>query len=330
MLEEWSPVEGVKVTYFQNAHVPGAAIILVRAMYRGFGSINLLFTGDYNDKNTFFSARKLPKRVTSLPVTIIEESTYGTTDSSECEPIFEKKLASVIKQRKEILLLAYSFGRTQEILYKLKCMQHNGSLPESIPIYLDGKLGTKYTKIFPMLSISERMKDFLPENIHFVGKHERESIILSSGPKIVVTSSGTGSFGPAQTYLPHFLGKRNAYVAFTGYTPKNTLGDKLKELSYGAPVKVGGILVNLLAELEYFNEFSAHAKSDVLLKLLSEFSNINLVLINHGETDTKLAYAETVKEVINPRMVGILDRDYWFRVDQYGFVRNGSANFWHE
>ncbi|MBQ9314646.1 MAG: MBL fold metallo-hydrolase [Clostridia bacterium] len=327
MLEEWSPVENVKVTFFQNAHVPGAVIILVRAIYRGYGAINLLFTGDYNDKNTFFKARKLPTRVTSLPITIIEEATYGTTDSSECQPLFEEKLATAINQKKDVLLLAYSFGRTQEILYKLKCMQNKGLIPEDIPIYLDGKLGMKYTKIYPKLDISERMKDFLPENINFVSKHERESIIESKGQKIIVTSSGTGSYGPAQTYLPHFLAKRNAYLAFTGYTPKNTLGDKLKEMPYGSTIKVGGIVVKIFAKIDYFNEFSAHAKADTLLNLLKQFKSVNMVLINHGEEDTKVAYAERVKEEVKPKMVGILDRDYWFRIDQYGFVRNGSTKF---
>ena len=327
MLEEWSPMDGIKVTFFQNAHVPGAVIILVRAFYRGYGSINLLFTGDYNNKNTFFKARKLPNRVTSLPITIIEEATYGTTNSTECEPVFEERLTNAIKQKKEVLLLAYSFGRTQEILYKLKCMQLQGTLPDSVPIYLDGKLGMKYTRLYPMLDISERMKDFMPENLHYVSRRERENIISSKGPKIIVTSSGTGSYGPAQTYLPYFLAKKNAYVAFTGYTPSNTVGDKLKEMPYGSTIKVGGIVVKICAKIEYFSEFSAHAKADVLLELLKQFQNINMVLINHGEEDTKLAYAETVKEVVKPKMVGVLDRDYWFRVDQYGFVRNGSTKF---
>jgi len=327
MLEEWSPMDRIKITFFQNAHVPGAAIILVRAMYKGYGSINLLFTGDYNDKNTFFTARKLPKRVTSLPITVIEEATYGTTDSTECKAIFEERLSKQIKKGKEILLLAYSFGRTQEILYKLKCMQYSGKLSTSIPIYLDGKLGMKYTKIFPMLEISDRMKDFLPENLHFVNKNERESIVSSKESKIVITSSGTGSFGPAQTYLPYFLAKKNAYIAFTGYTPKDTVGEKLKSIPNKSSVKVGGMLVTKNAEIEYFNEFSAHAKADVLLNFLKEFQKINLLLINHGETDVKLEYAKRVKEETSLKAIGILDREYWFRVDQYGFVRNGTIKF---
>ncbi|MBQ9280224.1 MAG: MBL fold metallo-hydrolase [Clostridia bacterium] len=324
--DEWSPHERIKVTFFQNAHVLGAVIIFVQIKYEN-DAINLLFTGDYNDKNSFFCARKLPERITSLPITIIEESTYGTTDSSECQPIFEERFKEVLSEYYNILLLAYSFGRTQEILYKLKCMQQSGSLPTDIPIYLDGKLGIKYTHIFPRLNISERTKDFLPENFHYVEKSARDELMSTRERKIIITSSGTGSFGPAQFYLPHFLPNKTAYVAFTGYTPRNTLGHRLQNTPDGTTLKVGGVVVTKRAKIEYFNEFSAHAKADVLVNFLKDFTNLKLVLINHGEPETKLAFAERVKREVNPKMIGILDRDYWFRVDQYGYVKSVTTKF---
>lgn len=324
--EEWSPHPRIKVTFFQNAHMPGAVIILVRAKYEGFESINTLFTGDYNDKNSFFSARKLPEKVTNLPMTVIQESTYGTTNSYDCQPRFEEKVAEVIHQKRNILLLAYSFGRTQELLYRLKCMQYKGLLPSNVPIYLDGKLGITYTRIYPMLDICERMKDFLPENLTFVSKGEHD-FISYPGPKIIITSSGTGSFGPAQFYLPYFLTKEKAYVAFTGYTPEGTVGHKLQNTEFGKEIKVGGELVTKKAEVDYFTEFSAHAKADVLLNFLKDFTDLKMVLLNHGEPETKLAFAERVKNEIHPKRVGILDREYLFRVDAYGLVKSFPTKF---
>ena len=325
--EEWSPHERIKVTFFQNAHVPGAVIILVQTKYEGYESINTLFTGDYNDKNNFFKARQLPDRVRKIPITIVEESTYGITDSEDDEVKFEERIVEMLKTKVDILLLAYSFGRAQDVLYKLKCMQDNGIISTDIPIYLDGRLAQKYTRIFPKLNISERMKEFLPENLMFVDKEERENIISSKEQKIVVTSSGTGSYGPAQFYLPYFLANPNAYIAFTGYTPENTLGNKLQAVPIGCTVKVGGILVKRRAEIEYFSEFSSHARADVLLGFLSKFEDIKLVLVNHGEPATKFAYAEKVEREVNPKRVGILDRDYWFRIDAYGFVKSVSTKF---
>lgn len=325
--EEWYPHERIKVTFFPNAHVPGAVIIMIQTKYEGYEPINILLTGDYNDKNTFFSARKLPDKVTKLPITVIEESTYGTTDSSSCDTCFEKRIAEVLEEKNDIVLLAYSFGRTQEVLYRLKCMQDKEILDKNIPIYLDGKLGIKYTKIFPNLNISERMRDFLPENLIFVDKNERENIVSSPEKKIIITSSGTGSYGPAQFYLPCYLVNPNAYIAFTGYTPANTLGSKLQTVPRDGIVKVGGVLLKRRAEVEYFSEFSAHAKADVLINFLNQFTDLKLVLVSHGEPEKKLAYADRVREQTSAKMVGILDRDYWFRVDAYGYIKSVPTKF---
>ncbi len=326
--EKWSPAYGIDVTFFKNAHVPGAVIIFVQTKCEGYSPVNLLFTGDYNDKSIFFCNEEIPQEIRDLPMNVIQEATYGTTDSYECVPRFEQKITEVLRNSNDVLLLAYSFGRTQEVLYNLKCMQDKGILSTSIPIYLDGRLGINYTKTFPELdSISEEMREFIPKNLIFVCQSARETVVESKEKKIVVTSSGTGSYGPAQFYLPYFLANPKAYVGFTGYTPANTLGSKLQTIKDGESVKVGGVVVKKRAEVDYFSEFSAHAKADTLLNFLRGFSNLRMVLINHGEPEKKFKYAERVEKEINVKMVGILDRDYWFRVDHYGYVKSVPTKF---
>ena len=55
----------------------GATSILVQIASDGYENINLFFTGDYNNKNMFFDVPELPKWVVELPLTVIQESTYG-------------------------------------------------------------------------------------------------------------------------------------------------------------------------------------------------------------------------------------------------------------
>ena len=62
------------VTFFNNGHLIGAALILLQLSYPGYEDINLLFTGDYNNKNMFFEIEELPLEVRKLPLTIIQES----------------------------------------------------------------------------------------------------------------------------------------------------------------------------------------------------------------------------------------------------------------
>ena len=85
-----SIAENVKVTFFVNGHIPGAALILVQISEIGYEDINLLFTGDYNNNNLFFDVPELPEWVTELPLTIITEGTYGDTLSTEIEYSFMK------------------------------------------------------------------------------------------------------------------------------------------------------------------------------------------------------------------------------------------------
>lgn len=324
--ETFRPHPNVLVTFLKNGHVVGASLVLVQIKYPGCKYINMLFTGDYNDQNMFFDIPKLPKHLLDMPLTVIQESTYGTTENAPL-PRFEDAIEQKIKEKENVVLLAYSFGRTQDVLYRLKCMQETGKLDPSIPIFLDGKLGIDYTKIYPQLNIRENMKDFLPKNFQYVDKKMRAGIVNQQSKKIIVTSSGNGSYGPAQFYLPFFLGRTDSYIAFTGYTPANTLGAAMTNVEYGEPVKVGGVVVLKRAEVEYFTEFSSHAKAGALIDFLKKFNNLNLVLVNHGESETKLAYAKMVEERVQTKTVGILDRDYFFRIDAYGLVRSIPSKF---
>ena len=67
----------IKATFFRNGHLMGATSILVQIASDGYENINLFFTGDYNNKNMFFDVPELPKWVVELPLTVIQESTYG-------------------------------------------------------------------------------------------------------------------------------------------------------------------------------------------------------------------------------------------------------------
>lgn len=96
--ETINATDNIKVTFFQNGHLIGSAIILLQIHCsfensdgRSYEDINLLFTGDYNNKNTFFDVEPLPDWVKKLPLTIITEATYGKMDSTEVVECFEKK-----------------------------------------------------------------------------------------------------------------------------------------------------------------------------------------------------------------------------------------------
>lgn len=325
--------ENIRVTFLQNGHLLGAAMILVQISYNSqveymeYEDINLLFTGDYKKNNVFFEVKEIPKWVKNLPLTIIQEATYGDILTKDIEECFAKNIRSATCMGKEILIPAFSQGRFQEIMLMLKRMQENGTISKEIPIYLDGNLAQKYTWIFLKADVDLKMEcqDFVPDNSYFVDDITRKNLLKNSEPKIIVSSSGMGSYGPARGYLPIILGRKKALIQFSGYTAEGTLGRRVLDAKFGEKVLVGGQEVRKLAKVETTSEFSGHAKSDEMIEFLSEFDNIKLVLINHGEVETKQRFKETVEEKINTKDVDIMDSKHFYRINAYGLVKKINA-----
>lgn len=321
--------ENVKVTFLNNGHLVGAALILVQISCSGYEDINLLFTGDYNNKNMFFDVNLIPKWILELPLTVIQESTYGDMDSSEIHESFKENIKNCLKNDGTVVALVFSLGRAQEILYELKCMQKSGELDTEIPIYFDGKLAIRYTDLYIKdgLDIKSNMRNFLPENLTYVDKASRSDVLEDTNKKIILTTSGMGSYGPAQVYIPEYIARDKALIQFTGYTAEGTMGSRLKNTEFGEMVEVGGLIAKKRADVEYTTEYSAHAKADEMIAFLKQFKNLRLVLVNHGESQTKETFAERIVNEVDTKRVGLLGREYFFRVDSYGLVKTLSTKF---
>lgn len=317
----------IKATFIRNGHLPGAALILVQISYPGCEDINILFTGDYNKDNIFFDIPSIPNDIIRLPLTIIQEATYGNMDSSQTEKTYANDVAKAIREGKTVINPAFSLGRAQEVLYEIKLMQERGQIAKDIPIYLDGKLAIRYTHLYDKLDIKEEMHDFLPNNLNFVDKEIRQKLIADQNAKIIVTSSGSGSYGPAQTYIQEYLGRSDATILFTGYTPEGSLGRRLKDTKNGDTVEVGGLLVVKRAHVGYTREYSAHAKADEMMDFLRQFENLRMVLVNHGQTEVKEEFAKRILKEVNTKHVGVLGREYFFRIGAYGLIKTLGTKF---
>lgn len=319
----------VKVMFLQNGHLLGAAMIFVQISYPGQADINILFTGDYKKDNIFFDVDSIPEFIRKLPLTIVQESTYGDIDTRDIKPCFKENIIKSIRREETIIVPVFSLGRSQEILYELKCMQEDGVLGKHIPIYLDGKLAIKYTDLYLKdgLEIKPEMRKFLPDNLTFSNSDLRDKLLEDHDAKIILTTSGMGSYGPAQVYIPAYITRKNALIHFTGYTAEGTLGGKLKAAGEYETVEVSGMMLKKLASVEYTSEYSAHAKADEMIDFLNQFDKLKLVLVNHGEYDTKEKFANRVLEEVSTKNVGILGRDFFFRICPFGFVKTLSSKF---
>lgn len=318
-----------KATFFKNGHLLGAALILLQIQYENEEPINLLFTGDYNNSNMFFDVPELPDWVKKLPVTIIQESTYGNMNSDAIVPCFKENVTKKTADGGTIIIPVFSLGRSQEILKVLREMQDDGELDPAIPIYFDGKLAIKYTHIYLKdgFGLNDNCLDFLPHDVVFVDDDIRDKILNSAESKIIVTTSGSGTYGPAPLYFQKFVSDPNTLIHFTGFLFEGSLGRMLKEKPVGDFVKISGMLFKKYAEIQYTSEFSAHAKADEMIDFLNGFKDIKAVLVNHGEIEVKDIFAERIASETNAKSVAVLDRSYFFRISPWGIVKSLSTKF---
>ena len=87
------------------------------------------------------------------------------------------------------------------------------------------------------------------------------------------------------------------------------------------------MLAKKLARVEYTTEYSSHAKADEMMEFLTQFEQPRLILVNHGNIGVKEAFAERILRETDAKRVGLLGREYFFRVNHYGLVKTLTTNF---
>ena len=323
--EKWfEPYPGVKIAFFMNGHLIGAALTFIHISAPGFDPIDILAMGDYKKDNTFFSVQELPFWVSNIPLNIITESTYGHIDSSEASRhVFADNIVELIENKNLILIPVFSLARGQEIMYELKKLQESGRLIKNIPIYIDGRLFIDYCNMYKYrLDISENMRDFYPANLNYMNKEMRETIIKSHMKKIILTTSGMANHGPAQEYIPKIIERKDSAIHFVGYTSPTTLGYQLINTQEGEVVQIGDAQKKKKCEVRTTGEFSTHAKRDELLEFFKQFSNIRSILIQHGEISTKEKFAEYCRQNLdNCKRIEVLGNGQTVSLNSWGVVK---------
>jgi metallo-beta-lactamase family protein len=94
------------------------------------------------------------------------ESTYGNRlhePVQDLKPLLKQVLVDTYSRGGTVLIPAFAFGRTQELLYLLHELRNENQVPE-IPVYVDSPLANNITRIFgehPEVYDKEAHQNFL-------------------------------------------------------------------------------------------------------------------------------------------------------------------------
>ena len=115
---------------------------------------------------------------------------------------------------------------------------------------------------------------------------------------IIISASGMCEAGRIRHHLKHNLWRPECSVIFVGYQAQGTLGRRIIE---GAKtVRIFGEEIAVNARIYTIGGLSAHADRDELLDWLSKFKKKpQRVFVVHGEEETALAFAKTVRGRLN-------------------------------
>jgi metallo-beta-lactamase family protein len=296
----FSPIEGVSARFRDAGHILGSAMLELE-MPEG----TLVFSGDLGRPGS--PLVRDPERIPGADWLVLE-STYGDREHAD-KADRGQKLFSIIRETVgrggNVIIPAFTVGRTQDILYELNPYAETGRLPR-IHTFVDspmaisaGEIYRRHPECFDQetLSMLYRGDDPLDFPGLKLARTKDESMKINSlrEPHIVIAGNGMCTGGRVRHHLAQNLGREESTILFVGYQAEGTLGRQLRD---GArTVNMFGKPFDVRAQIEVMDAYSAHADRSELLAWLEGFERFpRRVFVVHGEPNASRALASSIKQ----------------------------------
>lgn len=297
--DELTVVPGLALRFFDAGHILGSAIVEL-TYTKNASSRTLAFSGDlgYRDAPVMDPPAALPQADA-----VLLESTYGDRlhrpfddTIEELTGVFEAAHAA----RGNILIPAFTVGRTQDLLY-LMAENYDRWRLDDWQIYLDSPMAIEATAVYSKYRHLYGVKLFgpdsnLPElpNFHQTLTPEESMRIndIESGA-IVIAGSGMCSGGRILHHLKNNAWRPECHLVIVGFQAYGTLGRRLVE---GAEtIRLFGEELRVRCQLHTIGGLSAHGDQADLIAWYDAFQNRPPVYLVHGESDAQQSLARRMR-----------------------------------
>ncbi|MHB1484774.1 MAG: MBL fold metallo-hydrolase RNA specificity domain-containing protein [Saccharofermentanales bacterium] len=321
--DDLTPLEGVRVRFTDAGHLLGSSSIQIWLNENNITK-KIVFSGDIGNKGQ--PIIRDPQYIKEADY-VVMESTYGDRDHEHVGN-YTDDLAKIIddtmKNGGNVIIPAFSVGRTQELLYFIREIKERNlvkSVPD-FPVYVDSPLSSQATKIYDgdlkgyadeetiqLLKSGFRPLDFAGLNTT-ESTEESKALNQDTIPKIIISSSGMCNAGRIRHHLKHNLWRPECSVVFVGFQANGTLGRLIVD---GAPkVKIFGEEIIVRAQIINYRGLSAHADQTGLLEWIHSYTpKPQKVFIVHGETAVCDIFADILKneqyQVMAPNFETVYD-----------------------
>ncbi len=296
--------DNIQVTFHDAGHILGSAITVINIHDAG-RQLSVCYTGDLGRYG--MPIIRDPFVVTDCDI-LIMESTYGNRLHADIKNVQEKLtrvINETVKQGGKLIVPSFALERTQELVYLLHHLKLARQIPD-IPIFVDSPLAMDATDIFrahPECFDSETLEfirtaedPFGFRGLRYVSSvEESKKLNLIKTPVMIIAGSGMAEAGRVLHHLKNNIGDSRNTVLIVGWQAENTLGRKIAEKWPEVPIF--GEKYKLRCGVEIFNEFSAHADSNDLIRWASAGKDRwQRVFVVHGEESAALSLADALRQ----------------------------------
>ncbi|MCG5501446.1 MBL fold metallo-hydrolase RNA specificity domain-containing protein [Ectothiorhodospira lacustris] len=296
----------IHLTFRDAGHILGSAIVDL-IVDDGGRKRHLVFSGDLgNPDSALMHAPTQPEHAD----VVLMESTYGDRDHRPLGDTLEE-LARILTQADRdggnVLIPAFAVGRTQEILYHLGMLYHEGRLPQQ-KVFLDSPMGIQVTELYARRrgalngkdlkqlrqASGERLEASLPI-LQFTRRMDESMAInrIKSGA-IIIAGAGMCTGGRIRHHLKYNLWRKQNHVVIVGFQARGSLGRMLVD---GVQrVKLLGSEVAVKAQIHTLGGFSAHAGQRQLVAWAKGFKDKPVFYMVHGEPRARDALANLLRQ----------------------------------
>jgi metallo-beta-lactamase family protein len=279
----FEPLRGWTARFSGAGHILGAASLLLEV-----GGRRLLFSGDLGRPDDMLMLA--PDAPPEADV-VVCESTYGDREHPDENLIAElgPALQRVSARGGTAVVPVFAVGRAQALLHAIAQLKAAGSLPRSLPVYLDSPMAIHSTELFSRHLGEHRLSAEQCHEMAQVARMTRsvedsKAIARQHGPKVILAASGMATGGRVLHHLVQYLGDHRNMVLLTGYQAPGTRGATLAD--GGTRLRIHGQDLPVRAEVVQLASASAHADASQLMAWLRALPRPpRRVFVTHGDME---------------------------------------------
>jgi metallo-beta-lactamase family protein len=285
---------GVTVRFKDAGHILGSCAVEVWVKEDGLQR-KIVFSGDLGQYDT--PILRDPDPVDRADV-VLMESTYGSRRHREREETIRELgeiFTSARSRRGNILIPAFSIGRSQEIMYQLGKHYDEWEL-RRFQVFLDSPMAIEASKVYweythlydeeaTRLRIENGGMPLLPNLTLSRATDESMAINRIRSGAIVIAGSGMCNGGRIVHHLKHNLDREETQLLITGYQARGSLGRRL--VNGEDSVRIHGMNIPVRASIHTVGGLSAHGDQDDLARWYENMENRPPVYLVHGEPESQ-------------------------------------------